>query len=591
MSAVTNRALLRTYLRPEWPRFTALAILLMGGIALQLVGPQILSVFINTVSAGGAVTTLKWLGMVYLVVAGANLVVGVATTYLGQDVGWRTTNALRADLASHALRQDIAFHHLRTPGEFIERIDGDLTALANFFSVFIINVLGSALLLVGAIILIWLIDWRAGLALGGYVVLTLIALLVLRHFAVPAGVLERESSATFLGFLEERVAGIEDVRANGAGHYVLRRFYEVLRPWYHRSIGVWMRRSVIWSSTTMFFALGYTLMLGVAAALYFDRAISLGAAYLLFQYTLMMQRPLDLLTQQFQELQRSLASVVRARELFAFQPTICDGPALPSRVAGAASVAFDHVTFAYRKDEKPVLSDLDFCLAPGEILGLLGRTGSGKTTISRLLFRLYEVETGAVLLDGVDVRQLRLGDLRRRVGLVTQDVQLFHATIRDNLTFFDPAISDDQIHQAIATLGLGDWFARLPAGLDSEVSSGGGGLSAGEAQLIAFVRVFLRDPGLVILDEPSARLDPATEALIDRGVAALLRGRTAIIIAHRLGTVRRADTIMVLDHGAMVEYGLRQALVDDPTSRFAELLRVGLDESVSAAASPAEVTA
>jgi ATP-binding cassette subfamily B protein len=244
-------------------------------------------------------------------------------------------------------------------------------------------------------------------------------------------------------------------------------------------------------------------------------------------------------------------------------------------------VRFEHVTFAYREGEEPVLHDIDFTLPAGKIMGLLGRTGSGKTTISRLLCRLYDTTEGAVRLDGMDVRELPLAELRRRVGVVTQDVQLFQATVRENLTFFDARIADSRILDVIEEMDLRSWLARLPDGLDTRLEAGGGGLSAGEAQLLAFVRVFLRNPGLVILDEPSSRLDLATERLIEHGVRALLRGRTAIIIAHRLATVRRADRILTLGDGRILEDGPREELERAPDSHYARLLRLGLEEALA----------
>ena len=198
-------------------------------------------------------------------------------------------------------------------------------------------------------------------------------------------------------------------------------------------------------------------------------------------------------------------------------------------------------------------TDLSFALEPGQVLGLLGRTGSGKTTIARLLFRLYDPTRGTVAPGRRrPARTPRLRDLRRRVAMVTQDVQLFQASVRDNLTFFDRAIPDERILRGDrASWSWATGSHALPPGLDTQLEAGGRGLSAGEAQLLAFARVFLRDPGLVILDEASSRLDPATEQLIERAIDRLLRGRTAIIIAHRLGTVQRADEIMILEDGRM----------------------------------------
>jgi ABC-type multidrug transport system fused ATPase/permease subunit len=225
-----------------------------------------------------------------------------------------------------------------------------------------------------------------------------------------------------------------------------------------------------------------------------------------------------------------------------------------------------------------VLKDLSFRLEPGEILGLLGRTGSGKTTITRLAARLYDPDAGAIRLGGVDLRQAQLADLRKLVGMVTQDVQLFHATVRDNLTFFDHTIEDSRIISALGELGLRAWYTALPAGLDTVLAPNGGSLSAGEAQLLAFTRIFLCDPALIILDEASSRLDPATEGLLERAIDKLLQGRTAIIIAHRLRTLQRADTILLLDDGHAIEYGPRAQLAHATGSRFAQLLLTAHEE-------------
>jgi ATP-binding cassette subfamily B protein len=225
-----------------------------------------------------------------------------------------------------------------------------------------------------------------------------------------------------------------------------------------------------------------------------------------------------------------------------------------------------------------VLCNIEFNLKPGRILGLLGRTGSGKTTITRLLFRLYDPDEGCIRLGGVDLRDLHIQELRRSVGMVTQNIQLFHATVRENLTFFDESVPDERVIQAIRDLGLWDWYSSLPKGLDTELESGGGGLSAGEAQLLAFTRIFLRDPGLVILDEATSRLDPATEHLIELAVDKLIQNRTAIIVAHRLGTVERADDILIIEDGEICEFGERLQLASDPDSRFYHLLETGMEE-------------
>jgi ABC-type multidrug transport system fused ATPase/permease subunit len=224
------------------------------------------------------------------------------------------------------------------------------------------------------------------------------------------------------------------------------------------------------------------------------------------------------------------------------------------------------------------LEDVSLYLGAGRTLGLLGRTGSGKTTVSRLLYRFYDPQQGQVRLGGVDLRQTALASIHARVGLVTQEVQLLAGSLRDNLCFYETreAVPDERLIEAVHELGLGRWLARFPAGLDTPLSDTT--LSAGEAQLVALARVYLKDPGLIILDEASSRLDPATEALLGRALDRLLAGRTALIIAHRLKTLARVDEVLILEEGRVAEYGERALLASDPHSRLSALLRTGLEE-------------
>jgi ATP-binding cassette subfamily B protein len=291
----------------------------------------------------------------------------------------------------------------------------------------------------------------------------------------------------------------------------------------------------------------------------------------------MLRGPVQQLTRQVRDLQTASASIERITWLVETPRTIQDGRGgvIPE---GPLAVELRDVSFGYDATSH-ALEEVSFRVAAGRVLGVVGRTGSGKTTLMRLLARLYDPVMGVVLLGGVDLRQASLADLRRHVGVVTQDVQLFRASVRDNLTLFDPTCDDQAIERALADLGLGGWYRGLPHGLDSELAPNS--LSAGEAQLLAFTRVFLKDPGLIVLDEASSRLDSATERLIVTAVQRLFAGRTAIVIAHRLETLRHADDILVLADGRVVELDRRDRLVADEFSRFAQLLRAGGVEVVA----------
>jgi ABC-type multidrug transport system fused ATPase/permease subunit len=284
---------------------------------------------------------------------------------------------------------------------------------------------------------------------------------------------------------------------------------------------------------------------------------------------LLLQSPIEQISQQLQELQKAAAGAERIGDLLATRSRLPAGRAHLPR--GPLEAELDGVSFGYA--DAPVLEGVSLRIPAGATLGLLGRTGSGKSTLVRLLLRMYDVRDGAVRLAGRDVRDVAEGSLRARVALVSQEVQLFQASVRDNLVFFAGGTDDARLREVLERVGLGGWLAGLDAGLDTVLAPGGGDLSAGEAQLLALARAFLQDPGLVILDEPSSRLDPATQAHLERALDLLLAGRTAIVIAHRLETVRRADRIAVLDQGRLVEEDRRDALAADPSSRYASLLR------------------
>jgi ABC-type multidrug transport system fused ATPase/permease subunit len=361
----------------------------------------------------------------------------------------------------------------------------------------------------------------------------------------------------------------------------MQRFYKIIRNWlpiFHKAR---LADTILWVTTNGIFTLGSVIALTVGAYLWSQQAITIGTVYLLYYYTTILSEPIEQIRNQFELLQQADASIYRITDLLQVRSQLrTQGD--KSIPPGALSLAFDHVSFSYndkgKEIEDLVLQDISFNLPAGQVLGLLGRTGSGKTTLARLLLRLYDPQSGEIRLGDVPIDQTPLTELPAKVGLVTQDVQLFQTTVRNNLTFFNPNISSDRIYETLEMLGLSEWLHSLPHGLDTILGSDNSGLSAGQAQLLAFTRVFLKDPGLVILDEASSRLDPITEKLIETAIDKLLNGRTAIIIAHRLATVERANQILILNQGRISEYGEREELANNPNSRFAQLLQAGLTD-------------
>ncbi len=569
-------ALMFQYLYPLRKKVALLAVLIFSTLGLQLINPQLIRYFIDTAVSTSETRPLFIAALFYLGLSLILQIIGVAATYVGEDVGWRSTNQLRADLARHCLRLDMSFHNDHTPGEMIERIDGDVANIAIFFAQFVIKILGNMLLIFGVLIVLLREDWRISAALGLYTILALIGLGKLRKVAVPHWKAARDASADLFGFIEEQLSGTEDIRSSGAIPYVMRNLFHFNRIRKDKEIqGANMSVRIILSWIGLY-TLGQIIAILSSYYLFRDGILTIGSVYLIQNYTAAIFRPLREITNQIEEMQKAAAGIERVETLHKMSSKIEQQSTQADLPSGALGVTFDNITFAYHEGE-PILKGIDFHLAPGKVLGLLGRTGSGKTTMTRLLFRLYDPQTGQLRLGGTNLRQAGLGELRNRVGMVTQDVQLFRATVRDNLTFFDRTICDEKIMIVIEDLGLMPWFETLSDGLDTVMATEGTSLSAGEGQLLAFTRVFLKDPGLVIMDEASSRLDPATEQLIERAVNKLLQNRTGIIVAHRLGTVKRADEIMILENGRIREHDTYDNLVQDADSRFAELLRTGLD--------------
>ncbi len=587
--------LLERYLRPQARRVGLLAFCIFAGIALQLVSPLIVRSFIDIAqqmadpqsairnpqsSVSGLqspIPPLLQAGTFYLAITLVAQVLRLGAAWLTEDVKWRATNWLRNDLSAHCMRLDMSFHHEQTPGAMIERIDSDVNKLSDFFSQFVLRVMANVVLMFGVLIMLLREDWRIGTIFALAAVVMFAVMAAISNMGTKHWVKERQASAELFGGLEEWLAGTEDIRANGGVAYVLDKLQRFIYGYYIAGRTAHFFGHLNWGVTSVLFTLNLSLALGVGAYYFYTGAISLGTVYLIVNYSNSLQRPVTQLARQFQEMQAATASITRIQELFTLQPSV-QSPAAPIDLpTGALSVSFDEVTFGY-SSETPILHNVDFHLAAGKVLGLLGRTGSGKTTITRLLFRFYDPAQGVISLADQDLRLLDVDDVRRSVGMVTQDVQLFQATVRDNLTFFNRTMDDEKIVEALTTLGLSHWYATLEKGLDTRLDAGGRSLSAGEAQLLAFTRVFLKDPGLVILDEASSRLDPVTEHLIEQAIDRLLHGRTAIIVAHRLATVQRADRILILGDGEILEHGDRLALMANPNSRFSQLLRTGMAE-------------
>jgi ABC-type multidrug transport system fused ATPase/permease subunit len=393
-----------------------------------------------------------------------------------------------------------------------------------------------------------------------------------RDRSVAEAAEEMNASARLYGGIEERLTASEDLRASGAAGYAVWRFVEDSIG--HVGAVIARERAFfrVWYNLQASIVVGAALALVVGAVGVQQGFMTVGTAFLLFQYSQQIRRPLEDILHELEVVQKANGAMSRVVHLMATAPAITDpGPAGRSPAPGPLPVRFDDVSFDYG-DGHRVLDHITLDVAAGRSVGVIGHTGGGKTTLSRLLLRLVEPQHGQILLGGVPIAQVRLPELRRRVALVPQTVDLVQGTIRDNVTLFDSTVGDAEVARALEQVGLDRYCGEA---MQRTIGSGGAGLSAGEGQLLALARVWLRDPDLLVLDEPTARVDPETEAQLEAALASLLRDRSVFVIAHRLSTLQRVDEIVVIEHGRVVEHGPRQVLDVDHGSRYRQLLVAG----------------
>ena len=484
-----------------------------------------------------------------------------------QAVGQRLTARIRNDLFAHALDLSLRFHDRTPVGKLLTRLTSDVDALAEVFGSGAVGLLADLVTLLVIAATMVAIEPRLGaLLLASQVPVTLTMLWLQRRYR-KANYRVREELSQLNADLQENLQGLEVVQMFRREAYNSARFAKTTDAYRQAVNGTIFYDSAI-SALIEWVSLGaIALVLALGGWMVTAGAMGLGTLTTFILYSQRLFDPLRQLAERFTQIQGGLTAVERIGELLEEPIEIQELPqeqrSAAALVSGrerssAGEVVFDNVSFAYRADD-PILTNLSFRIAPGEHVALVGPTGSGKSTVIRLLCRLYEPQQGRILLDGIDIRQLPIPTLRQRLGVVLQDTFLFSGNVADNLRL-DGTISDAALQQLCSDLGLDPLLERLPRGLNTELRERGANLSSGERQLLAVARVAIRDPSVLVMDEATAFLDPSTEATLQRDLDRLLRDRTAIVIAHRLATVEAADRILVLQRGRLIEQGSHLAL-------------------------------
>ena len=552
------RRLLRR-LRPHRAAATVALAAIVGHSLMQLALPYLTKLAIDRHVVTGDLAGLWEIAAAFLLILAGSFALEYVETYAMGMTGQRIMFDLRMEIYEHLQRLDVAFYDRNPVGRLMTRVTTDVDAINDLFASGVISVVRDVFMLAGIMVVLLWMDWR--LAAVTFAVLPLIAL-VTQWFRTNARASYREVRgyiARINAFLQEQITGMSTVQLFRCEARSFAAFDRLNRRRRDANLDSIFYYATFYPTVELLGALATAAIIRAGGGWALDGTLTLGALVAFLQYSQRFFRPISDLSEKFNILQAAMASSERIFGLLD-TPVRLTSPARGRVPSGPGRLAFEHVWFAYRGEDH-VLRDVSLAVEPGERVGIVGATGSGKTTLINLLLRFYDVGSGRVTIDGVDVREIPLDRLRRRFGLALQDVFLFSGTIRDNIAFGQAAISDAEIRAAAAGAHADRFIARLPDGFDSEVAERGATLSAGQRQLLSFARALAFAPDVLILDEATSSVDTDTEASIRDALRRLMTGRTTIAIAHRLSTVQDMDRIFVLHKGELRESGTHQELI------------------------------
>jgi ATP-binding cassette subfamily B multidrug efflux pump len=548
------------YLRPHRLAVIVAFLAMVAGALAELAQPWLVQRAIDEHFLAGDVDGLSRLALFFLAVLVVGYVAEYTQTVLLQSTGQAIMHTLRREVYEHLQRLELRYYDRNPVGRLMTRVTTDIDALNELFASGVVAVIGDVLMLVGIMAVMIAIDWR--LALVAFAVLPLVVWAahwfrtnVRESYRRVRGLVARMNA-----FLQEHLTGIATVQAFGQEVRTADRFERINRE--HRDVNI---RSIVYYAAfypivELLAATSGALIIWFGSGWAQEGTVSLGVLVAFLQYSRRFFQPVSDLSEKFNILQAALAASERVFGVLDTEPALLP-PASPRRPANARGrIEFDGVWFAY-DDENWVLRDVSFVIEPGQRVGVVGATGSGKTTLINLLLRFYDVQRGRVLVDGIDVREWEPGELRALFGLVLQDVHLFSGTIADNIRLGRAGISDAVVHRSAEAVHADGFISEREGQYEAVVSERGGSLSVGQKQLLSFARALAFDPAVLLLDEATSSIDTATEALIEEALRVTMAGRTVLAIAHRLSTIQDMDLILVLHKGEVRERGTHQQLL------------------------------
>ncbi len=561
------------YLRPHWrPVLVGLVVIVLTSL-LQLVQPWLTKVAIDDYIVRGDLPGVGRVALLFLAVLAGVFVLEFAQTWISQTIGQRIMFEMRMAIYGHLQKVDVAFYDRHAVGRLMTRVTSDVDALNDLFSAGVVAVFGDVFMLVGIFGVVLWMDWR--LALVTFSVLPLIVLVTqwFRRHVRESYRRVRGWVAQINAFLQENLTGMATVQLFRRETLNFERFEAINKGHRDANVEAIFYYAVFYPAIEGVAALAAALIIVAGGHWVGTGTLTLGALVAFLQYAQRFFRPISDMSEKFNLLQAAMASSERIFALLDTPVTIASPPAARPRPAGSRGhIVFEHVWFAYGVDAATVattdgadvnwvLKDVSFEVPAGQRVGIVGATGAGKTTIISLLLRFYDVQRGRILVDGIDIREMDLAELRGICGLVLQDVYLFSGSIADNVRLGRPELSRPQVEGAVAAVHADRFVAALPDGLETKVGERGASLSVGQKQLLSFARALAGDPAVLVLDEATSSVDTETELLIRDALHVLMAGRTTIAIAHRLSTIQDVDRILVFHRGELRESGSHQELL------------------------------
>jgi ABC-type multidrug transport system fused ATPase/permease subunit len=569
----TGLGRLTAYLQGKRMQVVAMLLVATGQAAAQTGGWLLVRAAIDNGIAKGDSEYLTVIVAIYLCVGAAGWVMSAILIRGLAGIGQGIVLGLRRDLFIHLTSLSLRYFSEQRAGWIIARLTSDVDALSDALSQGLPTLGANLVLLPTAIVAVFIVDWRLGMI--AFIVLPP-ALILTRWFQRASSVAQlevRERIATVTAHMAESISGMAIVQAFNRERAFQAEFDGYNMANRAANVRTQTLLSVFFPSIELLGLTSSAAVLLLGAHLYGAGEITIGTLITAMYLLQLVFQPLQELSDVYGQLQSAAAAMVKISSVLDAEPDIGDRPGASPMPPIGGHLQLDEIRFAYGDNE--VLHGVSVDVPAGGCLALVGQSGGGKSTLAKLIARFYDPSSGAVRVDDIDLRDVQLGSYRRQLGVVLQDPFLFSGTIADNIRFARPDATDEQVRETAAAVGVDRIAARLHGGLDHQVHEGGAGLSAGERQLISIARALLADPRILILDEATSNIDRPTEIQIERALDRLLRGRTSVIIAHRLATVRRADEILVVDHGRIIQRGTERELLaeDGPFRRLAHDLR------------------